>query len=248
MKNYFKTKFTVSNDPLQMLVNWCNSAPSFSQKIIWRGLTIYIKTTSYVPHRPVVPSVATLSIEVNNELCFFKKYLSLKCKKNTSNEYSIQSGSYLLSFLLSSEMLLVKEVIRNSSSHEIKKNLNTIVLVEPIVVEKIPALKVQDPDDVILFEYAKMPIYMNSRAYFEKENLIIDYWKLANDYEDEVFLTIKEPYLIKLYQEFDIKDKNKRALLNELLLEYEGDEDCFKKIIQFLEDKHIVYNKSKNYH
>jgi hypothetical protein len=248
MKNYFKTKFTVNNDPLQMLVNWSNSAPSFSQKIIWRGLTIDIKTTSYVPHKAVVPSVTTFSIEVEDKLCFFKKYLSFEHKKKITNEYSIQSGSYLLSFFLSSEMLLVKEVIRDSFSHEIRKNLNSIVLVEPIVVEKIPALKVQNPDDVILYEYAEMPIYINSRAYFEKENLIIDYWKLANDYEDEFFLTIEEPYLLKLYQEFDIKDKNKRALLKELLLEYEGDEDCFNKIIQFLEDKHILYDKRKIFH
>jgi hypothetical protein len=145
-------------------------------------------------------------------------------------------------------MLLVKEVIRDSSSHEIRKNLNSIVLVEPIVVEKIPALKVQNPDDVILYEYAEMPIYIDSRAYFDKEKLIIDYWKLANDYEDEIFLIIEEPYLLKLYQEFDIKDKNKRALLKELLLEYEGDEDCFNKIIQFLEDKHILYDKRKIFH
>jgi hypothetical protein len=248
MKNYFKTKFTVNNDPLQMLVNWCNSAPSFSQKIIWRGLTIDIKTTSYVPHKAVVPSVTTFSIEVEDKLCFFKKYLSFEHKKKISNEYSIQSGSYLLSFFLSSEMLLVKEVIRDSFSHEITKNLNSIVLVEPIKVEKIPELKVQDPDDVILYEYAKIPIYINNRAYFDKEKLIIDYWKLANDYEDEVFLIIEESQLIKLYSEFDIKNKNKRALLNELLLEYEGDEDCFIKIIQFLETKHIVYNKSKQYH
>ena len=246
MKTYFQTKFILINYPPKMLIKWWKWSPRISRKFIWRGLTIDIKTSVF-SGSSFMPTFVTFNFETDGKSSFNQRYFYFY-EKTLEKEYSIQSGNYVLNFYISSEMLLIKEVPINTSIQETINHSNTIVLVEPKKVEKTPILKVQDPDDVILFEYAKMPIYMNSHAYFEKENLIIDYWKLANDYEDEVFLTIEEPYLIKLYQEFDIKDKNKRALLNELLLEYEGDEDCFNKIIQFLEDKHILYDKRKIFH
>ena len=158
MKTYFQTKFILINYPPKMLIKWWKWSPRISRKFIWRGLTIDIKTSVF-SGSSFMPTFVTFNFETDGKSSFNQRYFYFY-EKTLEKEYSIQSGNYVLNFYISSEMLLLKELPINTSIQETINHSNTIVLVEPKKVEKTPILKVQNPDDVILFEYAEMPSVM----------------------------------------------------------------------------------------
>ncbi len=96
---------------------------------------------------------------------------------------------------------------------------------------------------VTLYEFKDNNLDINSYAYFEKKNLVIDYWKLSNRYEDEYFITIKKDQLRKLYIEFEIMTENKSELLIKIFNTFKG-EDCFSKLKAFLTMKCISFESS----
>ena len=96
---------------------------------------------------------------------------------------------------------------------------------------------------VTLFEFKDNNLDINCYAYFENQNLVIDYWKLSDRYEDEYFITIKKDQFRKLYREFEITNENKSDLLIKILNTFKG-QDCFSKLNTFLTMKNISFENS----
>ncbi len=112
-------------------------------------------------------------------------------------------------------------------------------------IEVIPEKKINN-NEVVLYEYKSMELNINSYAYFENENLIIDYWKLGGNYEDEIFITIENQDIVRLYKEFNVDADTsiKRELLLQSILKAFNGESCFRKIEKFLIEKNIPHSKS----
>ena len=94
--------------------------------------------------------------------------------------------------------------------------------------------------EVTLYEYEDSNINITSYAYFEKGNLVVDYWKLADNYEDEYFTIVTNENLSQLYQELEIENENKSELLITLRNVFKGDK-CFEKVKDFLKIKNIPF-------
>ena len=95
-------------------------------------------------------------------------------------------------------------------------------------------------DQVTLFENDNPNVYVNSYAYFEKNDLVVDFWKLGYSYEDEEFIVVNERFVPLVYKEFKIESENKYQLLIGILNAFNG-KGCFQKYEEFLESKKIPH-------
>jgi hypothetical protein len=100
--------------------------------------------------------------------------------------------------------------------------------------------------EVTLYEYEDSDLNIDSYAYFNKEDLIIDYWKLSDDYEAEQFIKVKKEHLGMLYSKFDIENNNRSLLLNKLLNDF-SDENCFEKVKSFLSLSNIQFEHNERH-
>ena len=94
--------------------------------------------------------------------------------------------------------------------------------------------------EVTLYEYIDSSFNINSYAYFEEEDLVIDYWKLASRYEDEYFVTIKGNDLKLLYRKLEIQPNSKSELLKKISDIFKGP-DCFDNVKLFLNKNQILF-------
>ena len=96
-------------------------------------------------------------------------------------------------------------------------------------------------EQVTLYENNNNPsVYVNSYAYFEKNHLVVDFWKLGYSYEDEEFIVVNERFVPLVYKEFNIKTENKFQLLIGILNAFSG-KGCFQKYEEFLNSKKIPH-------
>ena len=93
---------------------------------------------------------------------------------------------------------------------------------------------------VTLYEYRDSNLNINSYAYFEKESLVVDYWKLTDNYEDECFTIVTKENLAKLYTELEVENENKSEILIRLRNSFNG-RNCLEEVKKFLELKNIRF-------
>lgn len=98
-------------------------------------------------------------------------------------------------------------------------------------------------DQVTLYDNGGGSVYVNSYAYFEKEDFVVDFWKLGYSFEDEYYLIVDKKNVSLLYKEFKIESENKSDLLIGILNAFNG-KDCFEKYEKFLEFKKIPHNNN----
>lgn len=94
---------------------------------------------------------------------------------------------------------------------------------------------------VTLYEFEDINTHTNSYAYFEDENLVIDYWVLGNKYEDEYFMTIQKNQFEKLYSLFQIDKKNRNEILKAFAIKFKG-QGCYKDAQSYLESNSIEFD------
>jgi hypothetical protein len=120
--------------------------------------------------------------------------------------------------------------------YEIKKSCSQTNLI-------IDAKSFPEISEVTLYEYQDSDFNINSYAYFEKDNLVVDYRKLTDNYEDEYFTIVTKENLVLLYRELEIENEDKTELLIALMHEFKG-ENCFQKVKDFLALKNIPFENS----
>lgn len=81
---------------------------------------------------------------------------------------------------------------------------------------------------------------IDAKAYFEKEDLVIDCWILSERYEDEYFIRVKKNQLKKLYRESEPTINSKSELWQFLLDNFKG-ENAFWDVKKYLELKGISF-------
>jgi hypothetical protein len=143
-----------------------------------------------------------------------------------------------------SALRIVRQSKKPVNDYEIKKP-NTEPIKKPVIETTIiPKSKpVVEKLKVTLYEYQDSDLNINSYAYFEKEDLIIDYWQLSANYEDEYFLTIKNEHLGMLYSKFEIENNNRALLLVKLVNTF-SDDNCFEKVKSFLSLNNILFENN----
>jgi hypothetical protein len=96
---------------------------------------------------------------------------------------------------------------------------------------------------VTLYKYRDDGIYIDSYAYFEKQDLVVDFSKIAGDYEDENFITIRAENVGVLYNKLQVPQNNQSELLIQISKRFNG-VDCFRNYETYLTQNNIpfVYN------
>lgn len=95
--------------------------------------------------------------------------------------------------------------------------------------------------EVTLYEFEDINTNINSYAYFEDENLVIDYYVLGNKYEDGYFMTIQKNQFEKLYSLFQIDKQNRNEILKAFAIKFKG-QGCYKDAQSYLEINSIDFD------
>lgn len=96
---------------------------------------------------------------------------------------------------------------------------------------------------ITLCEFSDFNTNINSYAYFENEDFVVDYWMLGSSYENEYFITIKKDRLVELLYSFHIINNNRDKLLLTIAKNFSG-KDCFKNFEAHLKSNKIKYDLS----
>ena len=143
-----------------------------------------------------------------------------------------------------SALRIVRHSKKPVNDYEIKKPNTEPIKKLVIKTTIIPESKsIAEKLKVALYEYQDSDLNINSYAYFEKDDLIIDYWKLSANYEDEYFLTVKNEHLGMLYSKFEIENNNRALLLVKLVSAFSG-ENCFEKVKSFFSLNNVLFENN----
>jgi hypothetical protein len=161
--------------------------------------------------------------------------------KNARSKYARTRILYYSAFREEEEYLeeiRSKKELEEKIERELEENRNKKIAEEQndVSAEKI----VISRGKVCLYEFEDTNTNMNSYAYFESENLVIDYWVLGNKYEDEYFMTIQKNQFEKLYSVLQINEKNRNEILKALAMKFKG-QGCYKDIQNYLEINSIEF-------
>jgi hypothetical protein len=97
--------------------------------------------------------------------------------------------------------------------------------------------------EVTLYKYDDNNIFLSSYAYFENEDLVVDYGKLSGDHEDEYYIKVKHKDLLILYNKIEIDVDSKSELLSKIFINFNG-KDCFLNFELFLKENNILFDYS----
>lgn len=160
--------------------------------------------------------------------------LQSRAHKYAKSQYARTRILYYSAFRKEEEYL---EEIRNKKKLEEGRNKKITAEQNDISDEKIVISK----GEVTLYEFEDINTNISSCAYFEDENLVIDYWVLGNKYEDEYFMTIQKNQFEKLYSLFQIDKQNRNEILKAFAIKFKG-QGCFKDAQSYLEINSIEFD------
>jgi hypothetical protein len=218
--------------------------------ITWREMTFHIKFSGFATDQK---SELSIIILMNGERYFFKTIKSKQWFHSEGELPKIQTPTHSLAIgpynnfrsLSLTDALLnpIGETIDNIENVFAISDAPSYIIFELPKQEKKEKDIVLEKNQVTLYEYKDRNVNINSYAYFEKDDLVIDFWKLGNNSEIEYFIVVKKDRLEKLYKAFKIENENKAELLIGLMNAFK-EEDCFEKVKGFLELKNIPFEKS----
>lgn len=231
--------WTIEN-PKSILLSWDKLPFSTKTSIKWRGTVIHIRIKA---NQTETGWTRVITFLYKDKLyhCGLAKwkwtgggYGVYPPEISTStNKLTISTGG---AHLRMKDDLIEPYEIDDKVEHpfEIFTTPNEIVFDEPKPeIIKEPIKPKIEKNQVKLYEYKGSSIDINSYAYFEAENLVIDYWKLGDDYEDEYFITVLKKNINILYKEFEIHGENNAELLIAILNAFKG-ENSFENFKNYL--------------
>ena len=240
-------------NPKSILLKW-DELPFFTTTSVrWRGELIHIRINAHVSENGWTRLI-TFLYQDKLYPCRLTKW---KWSGGGNGVYppEITTSNHNLKIRTGGDFISLKdELIKSKKDVELLTNPFEILQTpENIVfeeqkpeVKKEPAKIKIEKNRVTLYEYRDHRININSYAYFEKENLVVDFWKLGDNYEDEYYIQVNKENIGRLYREFEIKNENKAELLIGLVNAFNG-EKCFEEIQEFFNLKNIPSENSIRY-
>jgi len=237
----------IKDNPNCLTIRWEDSI-DLKSSILWRGLIFHVKLTG-----------SNLEFGKGRTIVFIFDNIEYKCQywrykqfggctdhmkpiiKTLHNELKITMDLNSLS-LEDIQLDDSQPYLPQGELFEISEPPSDIFVDLPIIEEpEIKPVKIRiKKNEVTLYEYKDSEININSFAYFEKDDLVVDFWKLGNNYEDEYFTIIKKDQLGKLYEEFLISNENRAELLIVLFNAFRG-EHCYENVREYLKIKNILF-------
>jgi hypothetical protein len=222
------------------------------KKITWRELNFHFKLNGFATDQK---SELSIIILMNNERYLFRTlkwkqwfHTEGKLPKIKTSTHSLKIGPYK-----NFRSLSLTDVLLNPIGETIEEfeNVFTISDAPSDIIFELPKKeeKVEEKDvvleknEVTLYEYKDSNVNIKSCTYFEKDDLVVDFWKLGNNYEDEFITIVKKDQLENLYKALEIEIENKAELLKGLMNAFKG-KDCFEKVKGYLELKNISFENN----
>jgi hypothetical protein len=115
-------------------------------------------------------------------------------------------------------------------------------LIEPIIQKSEPPMDIIN-GEICLFKLASMESNMNCYAKFEKNQLILDYWNMTGNYEDEILFYIEEKQWPKLQSILNI-GQSPEVMLYALKRTFNAS-DILSKIESFLTENEIQHQRQR---
>lgn len=110
---------------------------------------------------------------------------------------------------------------------------------EPVVAKEKEMVK----EEVKLFEINTEKSNSNSLAYYDGENLVVDYWVLGDYSELEQFLTLDPKQQELLRYCLEVKGNNRMEVLQKIKTEFSG-KGAFDHFHSYLQEQQIGFNYS----
>ncbi len=247
-------------NPKSIKLNWGEFPFNTMTSIIWRGLLIHIRVKT---EKQEFGWTIVITFLYQNKLyhCKLTKYKG-NGGRHGDNPPEVATATHNLQIRMfgPSGLTLNDELIESNKNIEISENpfviikttessifdnINPEVTKEPVklAIKKNEVKLAIKKNEVTLYEYKDHRISINSYAYFDEDNLVVDYWTLSDKYEDEYFTRVKKENLNLLYREFEIDKENEAELLIALRNAFKG-ENCYDKIKEFFIQKNIPFLNS----
>lgn len=216
--------------------------------IVWRGQTIHLKIKGYLTEY----GYGQTNIMVYNNQRFGCGMAKWKYMGGSTgnNIPVITSGLYKLNFRASlNRAWFYEEAISplpinvklEPCRFEILDTPESIVFEDPVVPKIVlPTISLGNLYSITLYEYSDAKVNIDNLAYFDADDLIIDYWRLTDYSEREQGIRIKAEDLKLLYEHVKLDDNQKAELLLRLHHAFKG-KDCFEKITAYLDAHKITY-------
>ena len=115
-------------------------------------------------------------------------------------------------------------------------------IIEPIIPKSEQPIEIVD-GEICLFKLASIESNMNCYAKFEKNQLILDYWNMTGNYEDEILFYIEEKQWPKLQSILSIGQSPEEMLY--ALKRIFNASGILSKIESFLNDNEIQHQKQR---
>ena len=231
----------------QLILSWKTDKNYHSSITFeWRNILIHLN----IEYNPTIFEIKTL---INGEKHRFGWGRSHGGGGSIGEKPNIETPTHQLLVSLSQNQvkLLDKNKTDNSSANNDGIPFKIIFIPssfdfkEPVPVpdaNKIFKSKLNSKE-VTLYEFKDGNITINSLAYFEKDILVVDYWKLGYRYEDEYFTYVYPENLSLLFHKFEIEKENNSALLIAILNMFKG-EHSFTIFREFLSENNIPFSGS----
>ena len=230
----------------KLILNWELETFNYKSTVIWRGKSIEIDlhmTKTYFGHTKDI----TFIYENKKFTANGWKYKqfgggnprTIPVLRNDQYELKIETIWYSL---ILTDTPLNNEQNINSGTDDIftikkPREYLEMALPEQGFISNKPS---GNEETVTLFTYEDYPVSIESCAYFEGEDLVVDYWVLTDNNELECFITIEEKNLKYLYSEFCPTNQFKIRLLKAISELFTG-KGCFDNFQYFLDKKNITY-------
>ena len=230
------------NNPSEISLNWREATYQNFTVLSWRDILFSISHSFVSKKYYYSGREYTLTIDG-------KKYV-YRCSDENSgmSRHTISKGNYSLTILMGFYSVLMNDNVIDPNikpSEFIKLPFNIFLSnrYESKTSTINPLNITINKKEVTLYEPIGGNERINSFAYFDGNDLVIDYGILGGDYEDEYFITIKEKHLIYLFDAFLIESKNKAELLIGIMNAFKG-KRCFNRVKEYLELKKIPFENS----
>jgi hypothetical protein len=230
----------------KLILNWELKTFNYKCTIIWRGKSIDINlhmNKTYFGHtRDIIFTYENKTFTDNGW-----KYKQFGGGNSRTNPI-LRNDHYELKIETIWYSLILTDTPLNNEQHINSGTDNIFIIKKPreyleMALPKQGSISKQPTgteETVTLFNHEDYPLSIESCAYFEDENLVVDYWVLTDNKELELFIIVEEKNLKYLYSEFCPNNQFKIRLLKAISELFTG-KRCFDNFQYFLDKRNITY-------
>lgn len=236
-------------DAKSMAFQWDIPTKPLQTSIVWRGLPIHLR----MEHRSTQFGGTFVTTWWYNNKLYHVKTTKYKWSGGHHGDYppeiststhKLKIGSVSRGILLQDDPIPPHQNLNHPYPFKIITTPADIDFGDPWSTGRKTESRISPPvnkSEVTLYDFNNSSLYVQSNAYFDKDHLVVDRWKLTDNFEYEEYCLVAPTDLNRLFEYFKIQGENKAELLISLHNGFKGRE-AYANFLKFLDENHIPYS------